>query len=141
VNETLNLIRIIARRFNMKKTLLALATAATVGVASIAAPTAANAQWGHGWGHWGHHHHFGWGAPVAAGVIGGLAAGALIGSAFGAPYYAYGGYPYGAYGGYPYGAYAYDAAPVGYAAAPCAFRSQRIWNGYGWHIRRVRVCY
>ena len=122
----------------MKKTLLALAAAATVGITSVATPTAANAQWRHGWG-WGHHG-FGWGAPVAAGVIGGLAAGAVIGSAFGAPYY---------YGGYPYGAYAYDVAPVGYAApvtygyaaAPCALRSERFWNGYGWTIRRVRVCY
>jgi len=124
----------------MKKTLLALATVATVGIASVAAPTAANAQWRHGWG-WGHRGFgWGWGAPVAAGVFGGLAAGALISSAaWGSPYY---------YGGYPYGAYGYDVAPVGYgvarvgyAAAPCVLRTQRVWNGFGWRIRRVRVCY
>jgi len=98
----------------MKKTLTALAAAATIGIGALATPTAANAQWRHGgW-------HGGWGAPVAAGVLGGLAAGAIIGSAT-APYYA------------PYGAYAYGPA--------CAIRRERFWDGWGWRIRHVRVCY
>lgn len=66
----------------MRKTLTALATAATVAVAAVATPTAAEAR------------HFGWRGP---GLFGGLIAGAIIANAF-APRY-YGGY-YG-YGGYP----------------------------------------
>jgi len=102
----------------MTKTFTALAAAATIGIAAIAAPTTASAQWRH------HHHH---GGAVAAGVLGGLAAGALIGSAAGAPYY-----------GYPYGAYAYGPAPV-YGGA-CFVRRERFWDGFGWRIRRVQVC-
>lgn len=51
----------------MKKTILAVATAATLGVATLSAPAPAEARC-HGCG-------------VAAGVIGGLAAGAIIGGA------------------------------------------------------------
>jgi hypothetical protein len=99
----------------MKKTLMALAAAATIGIAAVAAPTDANARWrGHGWG-----------APVAAGVIGGLAAGALFGSAFGGPYYA----------GYPYGAYAYGPSPG------CFVQREQFWDGWGWRIRHLPVCY
>jgi len=98
----------------MKKTLTALAAAATIGIGALATPTAANAQWRHGW-------HGGWGAPVAAGVLGGLAAGAIIGSAT-APYYA----P-------AYGAYGYGPA--------CTIQRERFWDGWGWRIRHVRVCY
>jgi hypothetical protein len=44
-----------------------------------------------GWGGWGWRRgYYGWGAPVAAGVIGGLALGTLAGAA-----YAYGPYYYG----------------------------------------------
>jgi len=94
----------------MKKTLIALAAVGTIGIATVAAPTDANAQW---------RRHGGWGAPVAAGVLGGLAAGAIIGSAAGAPYYA--------------PAYAYGPA--------CTIRRERFWDGWGWRIRHVRVCY
>jgi len=100
----------------MKKTLSAVAAAATIGLGAIAAPTSANAQW---------HHHHGGGA-VAAGVLGGLAAGAIVGSAVGAPYY-----------GYPAGAYAYGP---GYGDG-CYLRRERFWTGWGWRIRHVRVCY
>jgi hypothetical protein len=100
----------------MTRTLTALAAAATIGITALAAPTAANAQWRG-------HHHGGWGAPVAAGVLGGLAAGAIIGSAT-APYYA----P-------AYGAYAYGPGPA------CAIQRERFWDGFGWRIRHVRVCY
>jgi len=57
----------------MRKTLTALATAATVAIAAVATPTAADA------------HHFGWGP----GLFGGLVAGAIIGSAFAPRYYNY----------------------------------------------------
>jgi hypothetical protein len=60
------------------------------------------------------------GLPVAP-VIGGLAAGALIGAAFAAPrpYYAY-----------------YD-----HFGPRCYVRSERIWDGWGWRVRRVEDCY
>lgn len=99
----------------MKKTLMALAAAATIGIAAVAAPTDANARW----------RDHGWGAPVAAGVIGGLAAGALIGSAIGGPYYA----------GYPNGAYACGRG------SGCFVQRERFWDGWGWRIRHVPVCY
>jgi len=66
---------------------------------------------------------------VAAGVIGGLAAGAIIGSAASRPYY----------GGY----YAYEPAPAyhyGYGYSSCYVHRERVFDGYGWRIRRVRVC-
>jgi len=62
-------------------------------------------------------------------VIGGLAAGAIIGSAAG-----YG--PY--YGGYGPGYYAYAPGPAYYGG--CYLTRQRIWDGWGWRVRRVRVC-
>ncbi len=67
---------------------------------------------GGGWG-WGG----GWGAPVAAGVLGGLAVGAIAASA----------YPYGPYGGY----------------GGCYLQNQPIYNGWGQFVgyRPVRVCY
>ncbi len=59
---------------------------------------------------WGWHHHgFGWGGALAAGVIGGAFAAAT--SPFWAP--GYYDYDYDAYPAYGYGgAYAYEAAPV-----------------------------
>jgi hypothetical protein len=65
----------------MRKTLMAAVTAATVAVAAIATPTAAEA------------HHFGWGP----GLFGGLIAGALISSAFAPRYYDYSPGYYGYY--------------------------------------------
>lgn len=111
-----------------KKTLTAVAAAAIVAAATIAAPTSADARRGHR------------GGAIVAGVIGGLAAGAIIAGAGGY----YGGYgPY--YGGYGYGpGYGYGGyyAPAYYDYGPgCVIRRQRVWDGYGWRIRRVRVCY
>jgi hypothetical protein len=100
----------------MTKTLMTLAAAATVAVVAVAAPTDAQARRG-------------WWGPGA--VIGGLAAGALIAGAAGAygPYYGYG--PgYGYYGG---PAYAYGPG--------CHIRRERVWDGWGYRWRRVRVCY
>jgi hypothetical protein len=72
------------------------------------------------------------GGAVAAGVIGGLAAGALIGAA--------------AANAAPGPVY-YDPAPV-YAPRgrviyedDCHFERRRVWDGYGWRVRRVEVCY
>jgi hypothetical protein len=60
------------------------------------------------------------GGAIAAGIIGGLAVGALIGATAHGPYYgpAYG--P-GYYGG-------------------CYWTRQRVWDGWGWRVRPVRVC-
>jgi len=110
----------------MKKTLTALAAAATITVAAVATPTTADAR--RGW----------WGP----GLIGGFAAAANIGSALARPYY-YGGY----YGGYPYygGGYynAYYPGPVSYEYyapayyyAPAPYYSCVRWRG-GY---RYRVC-
>jgi hypothetical protein len=119
----------------MRKSLTALAAAATIGTAAIAAPTSAEARWG-------------WWGPA----LGGLAVGAIIGSALAAPAYGYGyGYPAYSYG-YGYPAYGYGYAPAysgyapaysgyapgyyGYAYAPRPYYS--CWRGrYGY---RYRVC-
>jgi hypothetical protein len=97
----------------MRKTLTALATAATVAVAAIATPTGAEARWG-GW-------HGGWRGP---GIVGGLIAGGLIAGALAPRYYGYPGY-YGYYDG-------------GYDNGPYYGCWRRHWNGYGWV--RYRVC-
>jgi hypothetical protein len=74
----------------MKKAVLALATAATIGVTALVTPSPAQA-WRGGWG---------------PGLAGGLIAGALIGGiassayAYGPGYGYYGGPGYGYYGGY-----------------------------------------
>ena len=118
----------------MRNALIAVATAASLAVAAIAAPTPAEARNGR----------------IAAGVIGGLAAGAIIGGAlagpgyYGGPYYGggyYGGPYYGGgyYGGPYYGGGYYAAEPV--YGPPCTWRGERFWDGWGWQVRRVRVCY
>jgi hypothetical protein len=96
--------------FNKTKTLTALATAATLGIAAIATPQPAEARGG---------------GAIAAGIIGGLAAGAIIGSAAGhGPYYG---------PGY------YGPAPAYYGGG-CYWTRQRVWDGWGWRFTRVRVC-
>jgi hypothetical protein len=105
----------------MRKTLMALAAVATLAV-SAAAP--AHAQRGFGVG-------------LAAGVVGG----AIVGGALASPYYYGPGYYPGYYGpGYGYyGRPAYVAADP-YAYGGCVWQRQRFWDGYGWRVRRVRVC-
>jgi hypothetical protein len=104
----------------MTKTLTTLAAVAALAVTAVAAPTPADAR--------------GRGGAIAAGVIGGLAAGAIIGGAT----RSYGYYD-GGYAGGPY--YAAGPGPY-YAAGPdCRLRRERIWDGYGWRVRRVQVCY
>ena len=64
-----------------------------------------------------------------------IAAGALIaGAARANPYYAPGYYGYA-----PAPAY-YGGGPA-YYGPPCTWQRQRFWDGYGWRIRRVQVCY
>lgn len=94
------------------KTLTALAAAATLGFAAVA-PQPAQAG-GHG-------------GAVAAGIIGGLAAGAIIGSAA----------AHGHYYAYSPGYY-YGRGPAYYGG--CYWTHRRFWDGWGWQVRRVRVC-
>ena len=96
------------------KTLITVVTAVAIGTASLVASSNANAGWR--------------GGGVAAGVIGGVAAGAIIA---------------GANRGYAYGpdyAPAYYGAPAYGYASGCHLERERIWDGYGYRIRRVRVC-
>jgi hypothetical protein len=103
----------------MRKTLMALAAVATLAVAAVAAPAPAHAQRG-------------FGAGLAAGVIGG----AIVGGALAGPgYYGYGPGYYGP--GYGYGGPAYVADDY---YGGCVWQRQRFWDGYGWRVRRVRVC-
>jgi hypothetical protein len=100
----------------MKKTLMALAAVATLAVSALAAPTPAHAQRGVG-------------AGIAAGIIGG----AIVGGALAGPgYYGYGPGYYGP--GYGY----YGAGPA--YVGGCFWQRQRFWDGFGWRVRRVRVC-
>lgn len=117
---------------NIKKSAIAALAALSLGFA-VTTTTPAEAFWrGGGWhgGGWGWHGGGwgwrrgwggggGWGAPVAAGVLGGLALGAVAASA-----YPYGYGPYGGYGG-------------------CYVQSQPVYNGWGQFVgyRPVRVCY
>jgi hypothetical protein len=98
----------------MKKILIATAAAATLMIASVAAPDQAQARHGRN-----------------AAIFGGLAAGALLGAAV-----ANGGYGYG----YGYGPGPYYAAGPGYYGGGCYWHRERVWTGYGWRLHRVRVC-
>jgi hypothetical protein len=106
----------------MRKTLMALAAIATLAVSAVAAPAPAHAQRG-----------------IGAAVAGGLIGGAIVGGAIAASPYGYGpgyyGPGYGYYGGPGYGPAYVAADPYG-----CYWQRQRFWDGYGWRIRRVRVC-
>jgi hypothetical protein len=100
----------------MRKTLMALAAIATLAVSAVAAPPPAHAQRG-------------FGAGLAAGVIGG----AIVGGALAAPRYYAPGYYYGP-------GYGYYGGPAYVSDDYCYWQRQRFWDGYGWRIRRVRVC-
>jgi len=112
----------------MRKILTTLVAAVTIGAATLAMSSSANAWRGGGWG-------WGWG-------LGGFAVGAIIGSALAAPYY----YPYGYYGNYGYGNYGYanyGYSNYGYAPSPYYgpgpgyYGCRRAWNGWAW----VSACY
>ena len=102
----------------MRKTLALAAVAALAGTVAIPAP--AHAQRGVA-------------AGVAAGLIGGAIVGGVIASQNGY-YYGPGGPRY--YSPGP----AYIADDPGYYGPPCIWQRQQFWDGYGWRVRRVRVC-
>ncbi|HUC50605.1 MAG TPA: hypothetical protein VMA30_14580 [Xanthobacteraceae bacterium] len=115
----------------MHKSLLGLAAASAIGLATLAGPSPANAGC--------------YGCAVGAGVVGGLAAGAIIGSAIAnsppppppPPYY---GPPPAAYGPPPG---AYGPPPPGYAqlAPGCYWGQRKVWvEGVGYRWRTVQVC-
>jgi hypothetical protein len=99
----------------MRKTLVALAAVATLAVSAVVAPA---------------HAQRGLGAAVAGGLIGG----AIVGGAIAASPYGYGPGYYGYGPGYGYGGPAYVVDDG------CYWQRQRFWDGYGWRIRRIRVC-
>lgn len=95
----------------IKKAVAGGLAALTLGTATISTSTPAAAWW-----------RYGWGAPVAAGVIGGLAVGTILGGAA---------RPWG------YGpAYAYGPGPY-----PCV-RRRAVYDAYGnlAGYRPVRIC-
>ena len=98
----------------MKKTMMAVAAAATLAV-TAAMPTQADAHWrGRGGG----------------ALIGGLALGAIAGAAIASSRPAYA-YPPG------YGYHGYGPA---YYGTTCYVTKERFFDGYGWRVRRVQVC-
>lgn len=64
---------------------------------------------------------------VGAGIAAGLIGGAIVGGAIAASRPA------------PYGGPVYVAEPP--PPPPCYWQRQRYWDGYGWVVRPVRVCY
>jgi hypothetical protein len=94
----------------MRKTLAALAAAATIAVATLAAPTAAEARW---WGGG----HVGFRGPGP--FFGGLVAGALIAPHFYRPAFYHPAFYYRR----PFFAY-------GYGPGPSCWRT--YWNGWRW---------
>jgi len=107
---------------HFRKSLTALAAAVVLTIAAVAAPQPAEAR----------------GGRVAAGIIGGLAVGAIIGSmAYNGRGYYGPSYSYGP--GYAYGPGYYRPAPV-YYGPRCWWQRERVFDGYGWRLRKVRVC-
>ena len=114
----------------MHKALIGFAAAASIGLATVAAPSAANAGC--------------YGCAVGAGVLGGVVAGAIVGSAIAnnpppppPPAYAYPAPP-------PPGPAAYGPPPAAYAQlAPGCYwsRPHKVWvEGYGYQWRRNPIC-
>jgi hypothetical protein len=109
---------------DMKKAVLALATAGTIGVAALVAPSPAHA-WRGGWG---------WGPGLAGGLLAGAVIGGIASSA-----YAYG--PgYGYYGGGPYGYYGGGYAPAYYGGYAPGYYGGYARPYYGYR-RVVRPAY
>jgi hypothetical protein len=67
-----------------------------------------------------------------------LAAAATLAVSAASPAYA-GPRTYPGPGGYPYWS-GYVDAPVGEPTSPCYWRTQRLWDGSAWRVRRVRIC-
>jgi hypothetical protein len=113
----------------MRKAAMVLATAATLGLTTVAAPAPAQAR--------GFHH--GFGPAIAGGLLAGALIGGLASSAYaygpGYGYYDYGpayytpAYYGGYYGGYPYPYYGYRHRRV-FRPAFALYGGPRF---YGWH--------
>jgi hypothetical protein len=116
----------------MHKSLIGLAAATGIGLATMAAPSAANA--------------YCFGCAVGAGVLGGVVAGAVVGSAIAnspPPPPAYYPPPPGYYPPPPPPPGAYAAPPPAYAqlAPGCYWAKRRVWvEGVGYRVRPVQVC-
>jgi hypothetical protein len=118
----------------MHKSLIGLAAAAGIGLATIAAPSAANA--------------YCFGCAVGAGVLGGVVAGAVVGSAIAnsppPPPPAYYPPPPGYYPPPPPPGTVYAAPPPAYAqlAPGCHWAKRRVWveEVQGYRLRTVQVC-
>jgi hypothetical protein len=119
----------------MRNSFMGLAAAASIGLASLAAPSIANAGC--------------YGCGVGAGVFGGVVAGAIIGNAIAnSPPPGYYPPPPGYYppppGYYPPPPGAYGPPPgPGYAqlAPGCYWGQRRVWvEGVGYRMRTVQVC-
>jgi hypothetical protein len=91
--------------FKKLTTAVALASLFATGCLAIATPAAAGWGWRHG----------GWGAPVAAGLLGGLAVGAIAGAV---------------------------AQPAYYGGDPCYLANRPVTDAWGNIVgyRRVQVC-
>ncbi|HEY2526579.1 MAG TPA: hypothetical protein VGJ20_01325 [Xanthobacteraceae bacterium] len=108
----------------MHKSVIGLAAAASLGLATLAAPSAANA--------------YCVGCAVGAGILGGVAAGAIVGSAI-----ANSPPPPPAYYPPPPPPAAYYPPPPAYAqlAPGCYWGKRKVWvEGAGYRWRTVQVC-
>ena len=68
---------------------------------------------------------------IAAGIAGGILGGALVGSALAGP---------PVYAAPPPPPVYYGPAPVYVAEPECRWFRQEYWDGFGYRVRRVRVC-
>ncbi len=108
---------------NITKSLAKFAAIATLGLAALTVPQAAQAR---GFYYGGHH----------GGFFGGFAAGALVGATYYPYYYGYAPYGYAQYGYAPY----YNGYAPYYYGSGCYWTRTRIWRNFAWHWRRVWVC-
>jgi hypothetical protein len=109
---------------DMKRTVLALTTAVTIGMTALTATSPAEARWRGG----------GWGPGLAAGLVGAAVIGGIASSAYayGPGYGYYGGYPsYGYYGGYAPGYYYGGNASRPYGYGGYGYRSPADDDGFG----------
>jgi hypothetical protein len=117
--------RPVAQGDHMRKSFIGLAAAASLGLATLAAPGPANAGC--------------FGCAVGAGVLGGVLLGTAIANAPPPAYYP----PPPPPGYYPPPPGAYAAPPPAYAqlAPGCHWGRHKIWvDGYGYQWQTVQVC-